>query len=230
MEGSRPFTGKVKDRLSFCTVESFCDIRTTCRLSGTLLRSNSMSSLVKRIAIPALLPPACCEVRPGKTPTAVAPKLSKIFWMAVAKPLPYARSSTTVAMPHAIPAIVSRVRRRSCRMAETACCTRWRFMSFLKKRCHSDEALEPCHSEERNDDESRFLLPPEKNRWQTAKSLQLFLAQRLHRLQRRRAARRIQTCCNPRNRQRSPSQRRRRSHQLRGIEPVSQIKSGKCRH
>ena len=51
--------------------------REMCRTSGTTLRSSSMSSLVKRIWTPALLPPACCEVRPGKTPTAVAPKLSK---------------------------------------------------------------------------------------------------------------------------------------------------------
>src|SRR5438094_10069380 len=52
------------------------------RTNGTTLRSISTSSLVKRICTPALFPPACCEVRPGKTPTAVAPKLSKMVWMA----------------------------------------------------------------------------------------------------------------------------------------------------
>ena len=45
---------------------------------------------VNRIWTPALLPPACCEVRPGKIPTALSPKLWKMLVMAWPKPLPYA--------------------------------------------------------------------------------------------------------------------------------------------
>ena len=51
------------------------------------------------------------------TMTALAPKLSKMLRIACPKPFPYAKSNTTVAMPHAMPSMVSSVRRMSWRMA-----------------------------------------------------------------------------------------------------------------
>src|SRR5262249_44766257 len=132
---------------------------------------------------PALLPPACCEVRPGKIPTALSPKLWKIFVIAWPKPFPYASNNTTVAIPHAIPSMVRTVLRRSWRMAPKACCRRSRCMLFLaervdrlqhggaarriKSRCYS------CNRQRRNGQDRRhrheFGRIESRWRWKTRK-------------------------------------------------------------
>ena len=71
-------TSKLNALSSRCTGTFFPFERAMCRTSGTTLRKRSRSSSVNRTCTPALLPPACIEVRPGKMPTALAPKLLKM--------------------------------------------------------------------------------------------------------------------------------------------------------
>src|ERR1700688_4794348 len=56
------------------------------------------------------------ELRPGTRIISFVPKLAKMASQAFPKPSPYASSITTVAMPHAIPSMVSAVRRRLWRL------------------------------------------------------------------------------------------------------------------
>src|SRR5436305_1359107 len=106
-----------KERFSCCTLACRKASGLMWRTSGTNVLMRSTSSRVKRTSVPALEPPACKEVRPGKTPMICMPKLEKMLRTARPNPAPYASRSTTVAMPHAMPSMVSMVRRRLCRIA-----------------------------------------------------------------------------------------------------------------
>ena len=55
---------------------------------GTALVIRSRSSKVKRISAPALLPPACIEVRLGKTAIMLEPNEEKTVMMARSNPAP----------------------------------------------------------------------------------------------------------------------------------------------
>ena len=86
----------------------------------------------------ARLGAACLQRSPsGKTPIICMPKLEKIAVIARPNPAPYASRITTVAMPQAIPSIVSAVRRRLCLIDEYACPSKsWTICLFPSQRFH----------------------------------------------------------------------------------------------
>ncbi len=108
---------KVNVLVSYCVLTCLLASGVIWEIWGRLVFSMSTSSRVKRMALPAFWPPASVEVRLGTTITSLVPKLAKMVAQAWPKPLPQASSMTTVAMPQAMPSMVSAVRRRLCRMA-----------------------------------------------------------------------------------------------------------------
>src|SRR5260370_21000819 len=69
---------------------------------------------------PRLCASACSEVRPGKAPITSVPQELKMMPMARSKPEPNASRMTIVAIPQAMPSMVSAVRRRLCCIAPRA--------------------------------------------------------------------------------------------------------------